>query len=560
MNYSLLTQIILNVLGGLGVFLLGMKNMSEGMQAVAGSRLRKLICAVTDNRILAVLVGMFVTCVIQSSSVTSVMVVGLVNSGFMTLVQAIGVIFGANIGTTITGWILTLKIGKYGLPILGIAAIFFLFSKKDRMRYTAMTIMGIGMIFFGLELMKNGFKPLRAEPAFVEWFSSFRATSYFGVLKCAGVGCLLTMIVQSSSATLGITMGLASMGIIGFETAAALVLGENIGTTITAYLASLGASTNAKRAAYAHIIFNVIGVIWITAIFQPYIHLIRSVLSISPETVVMSEGVKTFPHIYAGIALVHSGFNITNAIIFLPFVRIMARFITRLVPEKHTREIPHLTYLDVRMLNTPALGIAQSGKQIVFMGESVHKMMHMLEGVLSSEKIDEDKERKIFHREEILDNVQKEITVFLSQLVAGQIAHEESIETQRQLRMADEYESLSDYIADVLKMFIKLRKNGLTLSTAGREELLDLHRAVSEYVDMVNLGVKDENPGILSRAYTDGEQIKALAKEYRKRHLVRFSEQKLNPYKSLVFTDMLHAYRRMKDHAVNIAEALAGEK
>jgi len=199
--------------------------------------------------------------------VTTVMVVGFVNSGIMTLMQAIGVVFGANIGTTITGWILVLHIGKYGLPMLGIAAFFFLFSKHERLRYIGMAVMGIGMVFFGLELMKNGFKPIRGLPEFSTWFHAFDATTIFGIIKCALVGCLLTMVVQSSSATLGITIGLASTGVIEFQTAAALVMGENIGTTITAMLASLGTTTAAKRAALAHVMFNVIGTSWFIAMF-----------------------------------------------------------------------------------------------------------------------------------------------------------------------------------------------------------------------------------------------------------------------------------------------------
>ncbi|GMT42622.1 MAG: hypothetical protein IEMM0002_1033 [bacterium] len=224
----MLSKIVLQVTGGLGMFLLGMKYMSDGIQSFAGNQLRRLISAVTDNRLVALLVGVLFTCMVQSSSITTVMIVGLVNSGVMTLLQSLGVMMGANIGTTITGWILVLKIGKYGLPILGMASFFYLFSKNEKVRFYAMTIMGIGMIFFGLELMKNGFKPLRSSPGFIEWFSMFNAGTYFGIIKLALTGCLATLIIQSSSATLAITMGLASSGVIGFESAAALVLGENI--------------------------------------------------------------------------------------------------------------------------------------------------------------------------------------------------------------------------------------------------------------------------------------------------------------------------------------------
>jgi phosphate:Na+ symporter len=560
MDVPLFFQITFKVVGGLGIFLLGMKNMSEGMQAVAGSRLRKIISVATDNRFMGLIVGVLVTCTIQSSSVTTVMVVGLVNSGFMNLMQAIGVILGANIGTTITSWILTLKIGKFGLPLLGLAAFFFVFSKNERVRYTGMAIMGIGMVFFGLELMSNGFKPLRTIPEFQQWFTAFRADTYLGVLKCAAVGCILTMIVQSSSATIGITMGLANTGMIPFESAAALVLGENIGTTITAYLASLGTNTHAKRAAYAHMVFNVLGVIWITAIFHYYLDFIRFLLGHNPGMMVLKDGIETYPHVMTGIASVHTIFNVTNALLFLPLMRPLAALVKRLAPDKAIKEKPHLQYLDVRMLNTPALGIEQSRKEIGFMGESILEMMGNLRHCIEHPAQHDEQGNKIFRREEILDNVQREITLFLSQLVAGNVTHDVTTEGQIQLRMADEYESISDYIANLLKMLNKLQKNELKLSEEGRKELLDLHDSATRYLQMINAAVSEDQPDILTRALADGEIFTKTMKTYRKYHLKRLTEEKrVEPLCSLIFMDMLNAYRRIKDHGLNVAEALARE-
>jgi phosphate:Na+ symporter len=550
------------VLGGLGIFLLGMKHMSEGLQAVAGDRLRKIISAVTDHRVMGLLVGLIVTCIVQSSSVTTVMVVGLVNSAIMTLTQAIGVIFGANIGTTVTGWILTLKIGKYGLPMLGLAAFFFLFSKNERLRYTGMTVMGIGMIFFGLELMSSGFKPLRTMPDFVEWFHAFQATSYLGVLKCALVGCVLTMIVQSSSATLGITMGMASQGLINFETAGALVLGENIGTTVTAFLASLGTSTNAKRAAYAHIVFNLIGVAWITAIALPfYFPIIGKLIGGDPNMMIpLENGEESFPHIMAAIAMVHTGFNVTNSLIFLPFVGLLAKLVTKMVPDKGTAEVPHLTYLDVRMLDTPALGIVQSGKQIQFMAQSVELMLEKLGVVLQSDQVDDALEAKIFKREEILDNVQKEIMIFLGELISGQVPYNVMEASRRQMRMADEYESVSDYAVSVLKGIRKLRDNDLKLAPEGVQEFIDMNQRVLAYVRSVNKAVLSEDVRAADNLIATSGEITRTMKKYRQQHLERLADNKVSSLSSLVYTDMLNHYRRMKDHALNIAEVLVGEK
>jgi phosphate:Na+ symporter len=565
-DYKLLSSIIFDVVGGLGVFLLGMKYMSEGLQAISGDRLRKMIGAITNNRIMGVLVGLAVTCLVQSSSVTTVMVVGFVNSGIMTLMQAIGVIFGANIGTTITGWILVLHIGKYGLPILGIAAFFFLFSKKDRLRYIGMAVMGVGMVFFGLELMKNGFKPIRGLPEFSHWFQAFQATTYLGIIKCAAVGCILTMIVQSSSATLGVTIGLASTGVIEFQTAAALVMGENIGTTITAWLASLGTTTTAKRAAYAHVLFNVIGTAWFIAMFPFAIKMISHLIDVrtgyNPLSISLNsmDETKFAQIVTAGIALTHSAFNITNVIVFLPFAGLLAKLVTKLAPEKDTKEVGHLKYLDIRMLDTPALGIVQSYGQLNFMAESSEEMMHNLGMILEEGKPDEKLEHKIFHREEILDHVQKEIFLFLSHMVSGQVTLEISAKANMQIRMADEYESLSDYVTNVLKSIKKLDEAGMTIEGVCRDDLLSLHSQVAAYISKVNEYVRDENPDLLAWANTEGVAISKRMKDLRKAHIERLQKEETSPLFSLAYTDILNFYRRMKDHALNIAEVVAGEK
>ena len=561
METEAVIKMIISVVGGLGIFLLGMKNMSEGMQAVAGARMRKLINAVTNNRIIACGIGIAITSLIQSSSVTTVMVVGMVNASLMNLTQAIGVTLGAAIGTTITGWILVLQIAKYGLPILGVSAFFYLFSKSERVRYTAMMILGLGMVFFGLQLMKEGFGPLKDMPEFIAWFSRFTPDSYFGVLRCCLVGTLVTAIVQSSSATLGITMGLAGTGVINFETAAALVLGENIGTTITAGLASLGASTNAKRAAVAHFIIKLVGAAWITAIFPFYITLIKNFVGAEAIlTTVDVGGVQTYATAMKAIALSHTGFNVANVLLFLPFTAAFAGLLTRLIPDKIQKEVPHLKFLDVRMLDTPAVGIEQSKMEILRMSENVEKMLNRLKQILINNRADERSEAKIFHREEVLDIIQKEVVEFLSNLLSGNVPHTVMDQGRMQLRMADEYESISDYITNILKLNLKIRQADLKVSDAGQEEILDLHEKISDYIKLIAQAVHEGNESILSKAQTRGESITYLVKQCRTKHLERVESGHISPLKSLIFTDILTSYRRIKDHGLNIAEALAGEK
>ncbi|QDT00441.1 Na/Pi cotransporter family protein [Adhaeretor mobilis] len=558
-DYALL---VMTVIGGLGIFLLGMKNMSEGLQAIAGGGLRRMISAVTDNRIMAVGVGALVTMLVQSSSITTVMVVGFVNSGFMTLSQAIGVIMGANIGTTITGWILALKIGKYGLPLLGIGAFGYLFVRRERLRYAALAIMGLGMVFFGLELMKNGFSIVKDLPAFEEWFNRFDASTYFGVLKCAAVGCILTFIVQSSSATLGITIGLASIDVIEPNTAAALVLGENVGTTITAWLASIGATTGARRAAYFHVIFNLLGVAWITAIFGQYIEFIDWLLNMS--VVRWLAGVDTEVGEAVGvtvkIAATHTCFNIVNTLLFLPFAGALGSLLTRLVPQKDYKEKHHLTSLDIRMLETPIIAIEQSRMEVLRMAAGCDKMMDWLAELSAQEVPDQRMVKKLFHREEVLDTVQDEVVAFLTDMLASNLPHDVIDEGRRQLRMADEYESISDYITSILKFKLKLANQGHQFSPNMKRQLSELHVMVKDYLAMVTAGYLNRLPEVITKARSVGSEISHRVRTLHDDHLDRLTNKKVEPHVNVSFTSTLNSYRRVSDHTLNVAESLAAKK
>ncbi len=567
LNLKVLTQLIFGLIGGLGLFLLGMKNMSEGIQAVAGSGLRRMIGTITNNRYLATFVGVIVTCLVQSSSVTTVMVVGFVNSGLMTLTQAIGVIMGANIGTTITGWILVLKIGKYGLPILGIAAFVYLFSKGDRIRYMAMAIMGVGMVFFGLELMKDSCSLIKEMPEFEAAFHRVTADSYIGVAQCLLVGCVMTVLVQSSSATLGITIAAATQGLISYETAAALVLGENIGTTITALLASIGATTNARRAAYFHVLFNMLGVLWISVIFFQYIKFIPwLVFTAIPRSAAVLTGNEfappgeTIPNIALAIAATHTVFNIVNTMAFLPFGGVFAKIMQRIVPDKPHKEKPHLTNLDIRMLETPVIGIEQSRMEIIRMGEGCEKMMRWLKELRHQDDPDEQLVRKLFHREEVLDSIQDEIVIFMTNLLAANVPHDIIEEGRQQLRMADELESISDYIRSILKFHLKLRDQGHGFDEAHRADLDKLHDDVDAYLRLLIESFKNRNWDVISKSQARASEIKHHAKKLRKKHLEWLSHEKVEPFVNVAYTSTLNSYVRVRDHAVNLAEALAGEK
>jgi phosphate:Na+ symporter len=547
MTIQLFFKIIIQVIGGLGLFLLGMKHLSEGMQVATGNRLRKMLNAVTDNRIIACSVGTSITAMVQSSSVTTVMVVSMVNAGLLNLRQAVGVIMGTNIGTTMTAWLVALNLMDYGLPLLGIAALVYLFAKSDRVHYIAMVFLGLGMIFFGLELMKNGLKPLKELSAFAKLMVAFEPRNIPGLIKCILVGATLTAVIQSSSATVALTITLANTQAITFETAAALVLGENIGTTITAFLASLGTNTSARRAAYAHILFNVIGVTILIPCFKYYLFFLNQLFN-------------TTTPVASRIAFSHSFFNILIVLLLLPLINPFTRLIEQIVPARRIKEKSHLTYLDIHLYDSPTLAIEQSHREIVLMGENIRKMMDWLRTAMQEAHNNRTLENKLFHREEIFDHIQKEIIVFIDKMLAGNLSHSVASEARKQLRMADEYESISDYIISILKLKCKLRNNELQFASEGNEEILILHDSITAYLDLIHTAVRNKNPEALSKIQSLSRRIVAQVKDIRADHLSRLERQQTTPLASLIFMDMLSAYRRIKDHGLNITEALAGKK
>jgi phosphate:Na+ symporter len=553
------------VIGGLGIFMLGMRYMSEGMQAVAGNSLRKMISLVTNNPVMATATGTGVTVLVQSSTITTVIVVGLVNAGLMQLHQAVGVILGANIGTTITGWILVLKIGKYGLPILGAAALVYLFTRRDRPRFIAMAIMGMGMVFFGLELMKDGFAPMKDMPFFINAFAWFDASTYAGVYKAVLVGCILTLIVQSSSATLAITIGLAATGVIPFTTAAALVLGENIGTTITVVLASVGANTSAKRAAAAHVMFNVLGVAWITLLFPWYSRLIASAIQMmhGGDPMTMTLATTADPQEYAttitaGIALTHSVFNIVNVLLFLPFTRPYTRLIERLIPDPRVKEVARLRRLDAPGVSAPVLGLEQSRGEVVQMGDSVLRMIEWIRQLGFHGPWDERLIQKTFHREEILDSMQGEIVSYLTDILDSTVPHAAAEEGRQQLRIAHEFESMSDRLASILRGFDRLRQKRLELSSAQQEGLLELHDMVATFTKDVVKAYMELRPLSDADAHTASGTVSRKVKQLQDAHMQRMIEGPIDPNLTMILTTILTDYRRIRAHSLNVHEATVG--
>jgi len=537
----MLLELIFMVVGGLGIFLYGMENLSENMQKLAGNKLKSTVHMLTKNRVMAILMGTIVTVVVQSSSISTVMFIGLVNASIMNLTQAIGLIIGANIGTTITGWVLVLKIGKYGLPMAGAGALVAMISKNEKTKAKARLLMALGMIFMGLEFMGNGFRPLRTMPEFVEMFQRFEVTGIGSVILVASIGAVLTALVQSSSATLGITIALATEGLINYKTGAALVIGLNIGTTITALLASIGANANAKRSAWSHTLINIIGLMWILPLYGVY-------------TKAMAHIVDPVADITKYIAVSHTVFNVVNALAFIPFIHTLASFLERVIPD--TAESETVTHLDIRMVNTPIVAIEQTKEEVMGMGKDIKAMF----GSLNKCILGEDKKGAtdyIVKCEEKLDLVQKEITDINFALLKEDLKENDVRITRENIEVADEYETISDYITRISKSIYKLEENDILLNNTKKETLDNLHQKTEELFDYVNSAYESGDNDILREAMNKAAAIKDIYKKARKTHMERVSENKMPAMLSTAYMDILNHYRRIKDHVINIVETLS---
>jgi len=442
-------QVIIQTLGGLGLFIFGMRIMSDGLQQVAGERVKKILAAVSSKRLVAISIGTGVTALIQSSSATTVMLIGFVNAGLMTLQQAVGVILGANIGTTVTAQMIAFKITDAALPAIALGVGLRFFARRRRTRRLGDVILGFGLLFFGLMTMKGGLAPIRSDPAFVEFFTRFAAEDLKGILLCVLTGAALTIMVQSSSATVGLTMALAVEGLISFPGAAALVLGENIGTTITAELATIGAGVNAHRAARANTLFNVIGVAIMVLVFPYYISLVEwttKLMGIGPVDMVVG-GER--PNMARYIANTHTMFNLLNASFFLTCLPWLVRVATWLTPhrEEPLEDLFRLPRLDERHLTTPSLALSQVRSEIIRMAQAAGTTLSDVLDCLESRNLKElSKWRR---REDSLDSMQREINTYLTSVYQGQVNQAEAHEISSLFRMSNNLERIGDAVENI---------------------------------------------------------------------------------------------------------------
>lgn len=567
------TQIIFESVGGLGLFLMGMKIMSESMQRVAGERLRKTLNILTSNRFMGVLVGLSVTAVIQSSSATTVMVVGFVNAGLMSLVQAIGVILGANIGTTITGWIITLKIVKYALPVIGIGVFIRFFSKNEKWRYYGEILFGFGLLFLGMETMKAGFAPLRSAPQFIDFFTKVDGSGYMTILLGVLIGAITTFVVQSSSATIGITIALASQGLLNYEGAVSLILGENIGTTITALLASIGANYHAKRAAIAHTLFNVLGVAVVLALFFPFAALVEKMVpGVADLTIKTAEQAAQFgmeigtrPIIGKHIAMAHTLFNITNVLVFTALIPMLAKLCTYIIPtpketlfETDNVEFPRIESHQLRM---PSLRIMETEKRLVQMAQKVTNSALMVKDIISSTDHQQQLCDKVLETEKNIDEYQKYITEFLvslsSSAVSGDAHH-----IGNYMALSHYLEKYGDHLEHITLIYDKLHRKRMALTNAAREDVISIFEENQNFFNSSFNAMTEEVDGhvFMDRSRIINRRVKQLIKAAKKEHFKRLREKTCENKSAIYYMDLLNYLDGMRSQAYNIAEVTTGTK
>ena len=543
MNEAL--TILLTVLGGLGVFLLGMKHLSEGLQAAAGYGLRKFMSRATGHRIVGVTSGIVSTIIVQSSSIITVMLVGFVSTALMTLPQAFAVLIGANIGTTATVWIIAYAPNPQMLGLVGLAlggAMYFFF-RGERVHNLGLTVIGLGLVFLGLAFMAQGVMPIRQNPEIAKIFTAMSADSYWSILKIAFASTLLTAVIQSSAATIAIAMALAAQQLITYEVAIAVLFGANIGTTATGWLAAIGGTADAKRTALSHTLSNLIGslvLVW----FFPLFLKVRDVI----------------PSQMGAIAITDTVFAICRGCIFFPLVKPFVKFIERLVPQPEN-EKPHLSALRFGVRLSPVIACDQALMEVDFMKASNLELLDCVRQVLSG-TAGADVEKHIVHREDILDNVQKEVTEFLGSIMSKRLVHEVSERARRLLRLTDELESVSDECATILKVVKRFRRQKQQISEKSLKVILNVHDRVSAYAAEVTPLIRSPRGVIpLEKLQAESKALHEHVRECRKIQLGRIGpEDPGSSIRVLGELDIINAYERIRAYYLNCAETLAGGK
>ncbi|MEA1877760.1 MAG: Na/Pi cotransporter family protein [Bacteroidota bacterium] len=552
---------ILKLVGSLGVFLFGMKLMSEALQKVSGSKLRSILAAMTSSKIKGILSGVLITAVIQSSSATTVMLVSFVNAGLINLVESIGIIMGANIGTTVTAWLISVlgfkvQISALSLPLIGIT-LPLLFSKNDKNRSLGEIALGFALLFIGLDYLKANLPDIKNNPQILEFLSAFNDLGIGSFVIFLTIGTILTVVIQSSSATMALTLVMCSNGWIGFETAAALVLGENIGTTITANLAASVANISAKQTARAHFLFNFFGVLWMALAFPFFLKGINFIVMQGGAESAF-ESSKSLP---IALSLFHTVFNIINVILMIPFTKLIAKTAIRLVKPAEEDEEFHLKYITTGLLDTAELSLLQCKNEIVSYSEHVEKMFLQVKDLLTEtnpKKFNKQLE-KIEKWEETSDLTELEIAKYLTQISGNHLSTRGSVKIKVYLNIIDNLESISDSAYNLSKSFKRKAREKAWFSPEIRENIQEIFNLVEGSLDnMCDMLKADTSSLDLIKADELETNINQYRNKLRKEHLASIEDQKEYTYfAGVIYSDLFAESEKLADYVYNVCESAA---
>ncbi|EJP1249837.1 Na/Pi cotransporter family protein [Listeria monocytogenes] len=532
-------QMIFQFIGGLGIFLFGIKYMGDGLQMAAGDRLRDILDKYTTNPFMGVLAGILVTVLIQSSSGTTVLTVGLVSAGFMTLKQAIGVIMGANIGTTVTAFIIGIKLSEYALPIIAAGAVLLFFFKNHKVKNIGQVFFGFGALFYGLDLMGQGMKPLDGMESFHELTAQMSTNPFLGLL----IGTIFTAVVQSSSATIGILQELYGQGAIDLQAALPVLFGDNIGTTITAVLAAIGASVAAKRAAATHVIFNLIGAIifmLILPLFTSLVTYLQGLFGLNPEMT---------------IAVAHGTFNITNTFIQFWFIGAFAWLVTKLIPGDDSRIDYKTKHLDTNLIDqSPGIALEMAREETLRMADyAKFGLQEARQYLVNRESKHAESTIQV---EEAVNNLDRKITEYLTKISSVALTNNETEEHALMLDTVRDIERVGDHMENIVENIDQLIKNKAKMSEEASDQLIEMFELTTANFERAVKSMHKKDRALAEETILVEKDIDKAERRLRKNHIRRLNEGKCQVVSGILYIDIVSDLERIGDHANNIAESV----
>ena len=554
-------MISMKLLGALSLLIFGMKMMSDALQKMAGSQLRHVLARMTSNRISGMLTGTFVTCAVQSSSATTVMTVSFVSAGLLTLSQAISVIMGANIGTTLTAWIISLG---YNVDLITIvfpaflAGIILIYNK--RYRSVGDLLFGTAFLFLSLVFLSQTGKELDLEhnKAVVDFFASFDVNSYWTILSFLAIGTTITCIVQSSAAMMAITILLCSTGVLPIYLGIALVMGENIGTTATANLAALGANTQARRAALAHLLFNVFGVIWVLCVFFPFVEMVCSMVGYNPHTA----GQETLLPVV--LAMFHTCFNVTNTAVLIGFIPQMERVVCWILPEKKNKKQDdfRLQYIHSNLIQTPEIAILQAQKETAHFGQYVQGMFSIVRQLLEEKNPEKASSLydKLMHQEDISDKMELSIARFLGQVSENHLSDETKVKVRQMIREISELESIGDVCYHMARTLNRRQESGPDFTPALYGKLRSIMQLTDKALTQMNLEMSmHEHDNDMRETYRIENEINNMRQQLKDQNFIAVDNREYEYTVGTMFSDIVGDCEKLGDYVVNVVQARLGK-